>query len=88
MKVNLIDSKVAAWLAMLIAVAMVVLSVLLHTPWYGIVAEFFCFIGVFSHLAALYLKRMSVRASGKLNVCALVCLILAVIAFIVEYIVL
>lgn len=82
---KLLDSKIAAWFAMLLASAIVVISCILRTPWWGLIAEFFCFMGVFSHLAALYLAKMSVSASGKLDRCALVLLILAGVAFIVEY---
>lgn len=82
---NLLNSKIAAWCAMLLASAMVVISCLLRTPWWGLIAEFFCFIGVFSHLAALYLVKMSASASGKLDKCALILLVLAAVAFLVEY---
>lgn len=82
---KLIESKAVAWIAMTLVAAMVVISVLLRTPWYGLIAEFFCFLGVFSHLASLYLSRMSVSAGRKLETVALVCLLLAIIGFVVEY---
>lgn len=82
---KLIESKVTAWVAMVLVVAMVVISVLLHTPWYGLIAEFFCFLGVFSHLASLYLRRMSAAAGRKLETSAMVCMVLAVIGFVAEY---
>lgn len=85
--VKLIESKVTAWVAMALVVALIVLSFLLGTPWWGFIAEFFCFIAVFSHLASLYLRRMSPAAGRKLDTCALVCIIIAVIGFIAEYIV-
>lgn len=87
MKTKFIESKIMAWVAMILVAVVVVLSVVLRTPWYGLIDEFFCFLGVFAHLASLYLKRMSVQASRKLDVCALVCIVLAVVAFIIEYIV-
>lgn len=83
---RLLESKIAAWTAMILVTAMVVMSVALHTPWYGFIAVFFFFIGVFSHLAAIYLRKMSIRASNKLEKCAFIAIILAVLAFIIEYI--
>lgn len=83
--VRLLESKVTAWVAMVLVVAMVVISVLLHTPWYGLIAEFFLFLGIFSHLSSLYLRRMSATAGRKLETSAMVCMVLGVIGFIVEY---
>lgn len=80
------ESKLTAWIGLLLVVVLIVLSFLLHTPWWGFIAIFFCFLGIFSHLAALYLKKMSAAASGKLETVALVCIIIAVIGFIAEYI--
>lgn len=82
---KLIESKAVAWCAMVLVVAMVVLTMFLRVPWYAMIAEFFCFLAVFSHLASLYLCRMSAAAAVKLEKSALVCIIIAVIAFIVEY---
>lgn len=87
MKTKLIESKIVAWAAMILIAVVVVLSVALRTPWYGLADEFFCFMGVFAHLASLYLKRMSAQASRKLDACALVCIALSLVAFLVEYIV-
>lgn len=83
---NLKQSKPTAWVAMALVVVSIVLCFLLHTPWWGFISIFFCFLGVFAHLASLYLKKMSAIASAKLETCAFVCIILAVIGFIVEYI--
>lgn len=84
---RLIESKATAWTAMVIVIAMVVLSMFLKTPWYGLIAEFFCFVGVFAHLASLYLNRMSQAAGRKLETCALVFIILSLVAFVTEYVV-
>lgn len=84
---KLIESKITAWLAMTLVVAMIVLSFLLHTPWWGFIAEFFCFLAVFSHLASLYLRRMSPAAGRKLETCAFICLVIAVLGFVAEYVV-
>ena len=82
---KLLESKVTAWIAMLLVVALVVLSFLLHTPWWGFIGIFFCFLGVFAHLSSLYLRRMSRSAGRKLETTALICIILAVVALVVEY---
>lgn len=84
---KLIESKATAWVAMAIVVSMVVMSMLLKTPWYGFIAEFFCFVGVFAHLASLYLSRMSLAAGKKLETCALVFIVLSLVAFVTEYVV-
>lgn len=83
---NLMKSKATAWMAMALVVVMIVLCFMLHTPWYGFISVFFCFLAVFSHLASLYLVRMSRVAARKLEVAAMVCIILAIIGFIAEYI--
>lgn len=84
---KLMESKATAWVAMVMVVAMVVLSMLLRTPWYGLIAEFLCFLGVFSHLSSLYLRKMSYPASRKLDTFALVFILLSLAAFLVEYII-
>lgn len=84
---KLIESKATAWVALLIVVALIVFSLLLDTPWWGFIAIFFCFLAVFSHLASLYLRRMSPAAGRKLETCALVFIILSVTGFIAEYII-
>lgn len=71
------------WTAMVLVVAVVVMEICLHTPWWGMITGFLLFMGVFSHLAALYLRRMSDAASRKLDVCALVLCILAILAEVV-----
>lgn len=84
---KLIESKITAWCAMLLVVALVVIAVMAHTPWWGFIAIFFAFLAVFSHLASLYLKKMSPRAAGKLENCAFVLCILAVVGLIAVYII-
>ena len=84
---TLLESKLTAWCAMALVVTLIVLSFCLHTPWWGFIAIFFLFLGVFSHIAALYLRKVNGRSASKLETCALVFLILAIAGFIVEYIV-
>ncbi|MDE6006859.1 MAG: hypothetical protein K2G67_04840 [Muribaculaceae bacterium] len=84
---KLIESKLVAWFALLLVIALVVMAMLLGTPWWGFIAIFFCFLGIFAHLASLYLRKMSKVASAKLEQCALVLIILSIIGFIAEYII-
>lgn len=84
---KLVESKVTAWIALALSATLIVLAFLLHTPWWGFIAIFFCFLATFAHLAALYLRRMSAVASRKLETAALVCIIIAVIGFVAEYVV-
>lgn len=83
----LLKSKATAWVAMVLIIVLIVLSALLHTPWWGYIAEFFAFLAVFSHIAALYLSKMSRAASSKLEFIAFILGILAVVGIIAEYIV-
>lgn len=84
---KLIESKLTAWVAMVLVVVMIVLLFLLHTPWWGFISVFFLFISVFAHIASLYLRKMSIPAARTLETCALVCLIIAVVGFIAEYVI-
>lgn len=83
---KLIESRCVAWLGLLLTIILVVLTAIDHTPWWGYIAEFFLFIAMFSHLASLYLRRMSPPASRQLEWCALISIILGVVGFIIEYI--
>ena len=82
----LFKSKITAWSAMILAIALIVLSLVLHTPWWGFIAIFFLFMSVFTHLMSLYLGKINSRVGSKLEMCALVCIIISIIGFIVEYI--
>lgn len=70
---------------MVLTIALVVLAVLLHTPWWSMIPVFFAFIAAFSHLASGYLSKMSRQAAGKLNLISFICICLAVVALIVVY---
>lgn len=82
---RLIESKIAAWSALILVVALIVMSMMLHTPWWGFIAIFFAFLAIFSHLASLYLRKMSIHASNMLEKIAFVLIILAVIGLIAVY---
>lgn len=81
------QSKTLAWCAMILVVALIVILFVMHTPWWGFIAIFFAFLGVFSHLASIYIRRMNAASSNMLETIAFVCILLAVAGIIVEYIV-
>ena len=82
---KILESKITAWLAMVLVVVLIVMAFVMHTPWWGFIAIFFLFLAVFSHIASLYLRKINRIIGRKLDNCALVCIILAVIGFITEY---
>lgn len=84
---KLIESKITAWVALLLVVTLIVISFLMHTPWWGFIAIFFAFLAIFCHLASLYIKKMSRHAASTLELIALNCGIAAVVAVVVEWIV-
>lgn len=83
---KLLESKITAWFALILVIALIVVSALLHTPWWGYFAIFFLFMAVFSHIASLYLRKINRSIGTKLEVCALVSISLSVIGFLVEYV--
>lgn len=85
---NLAESKGLAWGALVIVVFLIILTVslrIVNEVWEY--SSLFCaFMTVFCHLMALNLRKMSLAASRKLDVIALVFGILTVIAIIVIFI--
>lgn len=71
---------------MILAVALIVMAFIMHTPWWGFIAIFLLFVGIFAHLISLYLGKINKIVGRKLEMCAFVLVLLAVIGFIVEYI--
>ena len=84
---KILESKITSWCAMILCVALIVLAFVAHTPWWGFIAIFFLFVSIFMHIMSLYLGKISANMGRKLDLCALVLIILSVIGFIVEYIV-
>ena len=82
------NSKLAAWLGLLLCIVVLILSMSLpgmKNEWWELIDIFFCFMMVFSHLAALYLNKMSLQASRTLDKLSLIFGILAIVSFIVVY---
>lgn len=87
---KLISSKWIAWLAFFIVVAVIVLCFFFpgfKQYWWQTFDLFFAFQMVFCHLASLYLARISPSASSKLDIIAFIFGILAIISFLVIFII-
>ena len=79
------QSKVKAWCAMVIAVVLLVITFGIRTAWWQFFDIFFIFMAAFTGLLSVYFKTVHPAAARKLNTICLVCCILAVIAFGVEF---
>lgn len=80
------ESKVAAWGAMLLAVAVIGLTFAMRPVWWACIDMFFMFMAAFCHLAAVYLRRLNAYAGRKLDMAALICGVLMMLSFIGEYV--
>lgn len=83
---NPLQSTFVAWIALAIVVIVIVTTFEYRQAWWSFFDLFFAFMMVFCQLISLYIKRFNPYAGKKLQVIAFIFLILAVIAFIVEYI--
>lgn len=86
----ILKSKIAGWCAMGLMIVVTVLCVTLpgvKQYWWELTDVFFAFMMVFCHLAALYLEKLSVRASKRLDTIAMVFGILAIVALICIYLI-
>ena len=87
---KLTESKGVAWIGMLLCIVVLVLSIAIpgvKKDWWELIDIFFIFMMVFSHLAALYLGKMSAPAARMLDICAFVFGVIGVISFVVIFIV-
>lgn len=85
---NIGQSKAVAWGAMILMVVVIVIAIVTKviTDWWECSVLFLAFMAIFSHLAALLLAKMSTMASKKLDLIALIFSFLAIVAFIVIFI--
>lgn len=86
---KLTESKGVAWFGMILCIVVLVLSMAIpgvKKEWWELIDIFFIFMMVFSHLAALYLKKMSPSASAMLDRLAFAFGVVGLIAFIIVYI--
>lgn len=74
-----------AWAAMLLIAIVLVCTFQLRTEWWAFIDIFFFFMMAFCHAVACTVARMGAAISRRLDTVALVCGILGVIAFIVEW---
>lgn len=82
---SILDSRWMAWGAILITVAVLVISFDVSREWWAYLDVFFAFMMCFVHLLAVYMRKVP-RMSRQLDLCALVFGILTIIAIIGIYI--
>lgn len=83
---KLLNSKPAAWGALILIVIWLIFALKTDEPWWGYLGIFFAFMMIFCHIASLYIERISKDASSKLDLIALICGVIFVVAEIVIYI--
>ena len=83
---NLLKSKLAAWLALLVVVIIIIITFGIRPAWWAFIDEFFAFMMVFSQLAAVYIYKFNNYAGKRLQVFAAIFGILMLLSFIGEYI--
>lgn len=85
MKKSLLKSIPMSWVAMLLIAIVLVCTFQLRTEWWAFIDIFFFFMMAFCHAVACTVARMGVSISRRLDMVALMCGILGVVAFIVEW---
>ena len=83
---KLLRSKLVAWLAMAIVVAVIIITFRFRTVWWAFIDEFFAFMAVFCQLAAVYLYSLNRYIGKKLQTFAAIFGVLMILSFIGEYI--
>ncbi|HBY15938.1 MULTISPECIES: hypothetical protein [Bacteroidales] len=80
---SILKMKSVAWGALVLVVVWLGFIIGTPAPWWTYTSVFFVFMMVFCHLAALYIYKVSPRASRKLDVIAMIMGILFMVALIV-----
>ena len=80
---SILKMKSVAWGALVLVVEWLGFIIGTPAPWWTYTSVFFAFMMVFCHLAALYIYKVSPRASRKLDVIAMIMGILFMVALIV-----
>lgn len=83
---HLLQSKTAAWFALILIVLIIVFTFTLRTQWWMFFDEFFLFMAVFCRLVSLYLMKFNPYVTKKLQSIAFLFLLLGIVAFIAEFI--
>lgn len=78
------DSKIMAWCAMVLVIAVTVMTGLLRTEWWTYIPVFFAFMMSFFHLLAVYMRRIP-QMSRTLDVWALAFGVLMIVGIIGVY---
>ena len=82
----IMKSKAAAWAAFVVIVILMAITFGLRPVWWTFADMFFAFMMVFCHLMAVYLVKLNIHSSRKLDFMALVFGILTIVALIAEYV--
>lgn len=83
---NTLNSKAAAWGAMLLVLIIIFLTFQLRPAWWAFIDLFFMFMAAFCQLVAVYIKRLNPYVGKQMQVFAAIFGILMIVAFIGEYI--
>ncbi len=83
---RVLRSTPLAFGALLLVMLILVLSFKLRSYWWSYFDIFFAFMMVFCHLIALMFAKINARASARLDFIALICGILTVVGFVVEWV--
>ena len=84
--VNILQSRLVAWIAMALVVGIILFTFSLRPAWWAFFDEFFAFMAVFCQLIAVYSMPKLTYVAQKLQYIGFICLILAILSFIGEYI--
>lgn len=79
------NSKIAAWAALLIVIVCLVLTFSVDRIWWTYADIFFAFMMTFLHLMAVYTRKLT-AISRQLDLAALICGALMIVALVVEFI--
>ncbi|MBD5281107.1 MAG: hypothetical protein HDS35_11300 [Bacteroides sp.] len=63
-------SKAGVIVALVIVVALIIVTAVFHAPWWVYIGEFFIYMSVFSNLIALLVERQAPHAARLLTKCA------------------
>ena len=83
----MMKSKIAATAALFVIVAVVVVTLAFHAPWWCLIAEFFAFMAAEAHFAALLIGNKNPYAYRKLEKSAMILGILFILSIIALFIV-
>lgn len=82
----MLNSKGAAWCAFFIIIIALIFTFSVRTVWWSFFDIFFAYMATFFHLIAIYAKPRLYAIGRQMELVAAVFFILAIIAFIIEFI--